>query len=109
MKVYYTRQDAVAGLHKKGFTQDFQILWNDLLWVQQKAIIRAGDFTILECHRFSSTRTEKNGIVVIGVHAFHHNVKGILINHYTTFTRDTPPVIAKKIKEMFMYAGVTAS
>ncbi len=109
MKIYFTKQGAVADLHQKGYTHDFQLLGNDLFWVQQKKIIPAGDFSVLECHRFCGNSTGETEMIIIGVLAIYHNVKGILINHYTTYTKDTPPVIARKIKEMFLYTWSTAS
>ncbi len=105
MKINLTGQEVIEDLHEKGYTNDFQLVGNDLLWVQKKIFIRAGDFSILECHRFCGGSRDEAGLVIFGVLALYRNVKGILINHYTTYTKDTPPVIAKKIKEMRIYAG----
>jgi hypothetical protein len=36
MKNSFNKQEAVIDLHEKGFTDDFQLIGNDLLWVQGK-------------------------------------------------------------------------
>jgi hypothetical protein len=100
MKIYLTKQDAVYGLHKSGYTHDFQIAGNDLLWVQEKIFVRAGDFIIDEYHQFTDRFQKGAGIIIFGVVAPHHNVKGILLRHYTANSMKVPPVVLKKLKDM---------
>jgi hypothetical protein len=102
MKIYLTEQDAVCDLHEKGFIQDFQILGNDLMWVQEKLLVRAGEFVIKECHQFNGRSQKGAGIMIFGVIALYHNVKGILIRHYTNNSLKIPPVILKKLKDLFI-------
>jgi hypothetical protein len=102
MQIYLTEQDAVCELHAKGFTHDFQIAGNDLLWVQEQVFVRAGDFAIKECHQFSDRSQRGAGIIVFGVVAIYHNVKGILIRHYSNNSLKTPPAILKKLKDLFV-------
>jgi hypothetical protein len=99
MKIYLTELDAIYELHKIGYTHDFQMSGNDLLWIQEKILVRAGDFVINEYHEFIDHSRKGAGIIVFGVVALYHNVKGILIRHYTTNTLKTPPVILKKIRD----------
>jgi hypothetical protein len=82
MKIYLTEQDAIYGLHRNGYTDDFQIAGNNLLWVQEKVFVCAGDFVIDECHQFTDHSRKGEGIIVLGVVAPCHNIKGILIRHY---------------------------
>ncbi|QNA45903.1 hypothetical protein [Lacibacter sediminis] len=100
MKIYYTVKDAVCDLHEKGFTHDFQISGNDLLWVQQQCFVRTGDFSIKEYHQFRDRSEKGAGIIVFGVVALYHNVKGILIRHYSTKSFKTPPVLLKKMNDL---------
>jgi hypothetical protein len=51
MKVYLNGPDTVKKLHERGFTDDFHLTGNDLLWVQEKCLIRVGEFVILEYHK----------------------------------------------------------
>jgi hypothetical protein len=66
--------------------------------VQGKFFIRAGEFSILEYFKIHDSNS-MNELVVFGIIAPHHNIKGILLNHYKTYTADTPPVLLKKLKE----------
>lgn len=102
MKMYQTKQDAVYGLHQNGYTHDFQIAGNDLLLLQEKILVRAGDFIIDECHQFTDHSQKGTSMIVFGIAAPYHNVKGILIRHYTRNSLMTPPVILKKVKDMLL-------
>jgi hypothetical protein len=99
MKNYLSRTDIISDLHRKGFTNDFQLFGNDLLWVQGKFFIRAGEFSILEYFKVNDAKNSMNELVVFGIIAPGHNIKGILLNHYKSYTDDTPPVLIKKLKE----------
>jgi hypothetical protein len=100
MEIYLSKAAAIAGMHRRGFTNDFQLFGNDLLWIQEKIFIRMGDFTILEYHRFLHESNKSCDTILFGVYSYHHNVKGILLNDYACYTDKTPPVIVKKLNEM---------
>jgi hypothetical protein len=102
MKIYLTEQDVICDLHAKGFIYDFQIAGNDLLWVQEQVFVRAGDFAIKEYHQFNDRSQKGSGIIVLGVVALYHNVKGILLRHYSSHSLKTPPVVLKKLKDLFI-------
>ena len=80
MKINLNRSDAVTALHNSGFTDDFQLVGNDLLWVQGKIIIRKGEFVIVECHIISEPKKKFKEIVVYGIVAPFHCTKGILLH-----------------------------
>ncbi len=101
MTNYQFPNEAICDLHEKGYTCDFQLVGNDLFWIQEKIFVRAGDFSILHCHRFPQTNPNEPDTVIFGIAAHGHNVKGILLNHYTSYTDKTPPVIKKKLLEMY--------
>ena len=105
MKIYMTKQDAIFGLHQNGYTYDFQISGNDLLWVQKKIFIRAGDFFINECHHFIDASQKQKGMIILGVVAPYYGTKGIVIRHYASNTLRVPPVVLKKLKDMLVYSA----
>jgi hypothetical protein len=45
-------------------------------------------------------------LVVFGIIAPHHNIKGILIHHYKSYTNITPPVLIKKLNELSAHACI---
>ena len=105
MKNYLTGSDAVDKLHKNGFTNDFQLYGNDLLWVQEKLFIRAGEFSILEYHKIYQPGAGKEELIIFGIVAPYHNIRGILLNHYRSYTDVVPPVIVKKLNELKASVG----
>ena len=99
MKIYSNSSDAVFDLHRKGFTNDFQLFGNDLLWVQEGVFIRAGEFAILEYHKIVLPKNNMREEIVFGIVAPYHNTKGILLNNYESYMGIAPPVLTKKLKE----------
>jgi hypothetical protein len=75
MKTYSNKIDAISDLHRQGFTDDFQLAGNDLLWVQENLLIRVGEFAIAEYYKIEES-------IVIGIVALHHNIKGILLGRF---------------------------
>ena len=100
MKKYSTQAEAVIDMNDRGYTSDFKLVGNDLFWVQGKFFIRAGDFWVTEYYQFRDPSVRTRGLVVFGVIAFHHNLRGILINHYSKHTHLAAPVLLKKVNEM---------
>ena len=100
MKIYPNGPEAVYELHRKGFSNDFQISGNDLLWVQENVSIRAGEFSILEYYKISGSKYDKNELFVFGIIALFHNIKGILITRKKSDTDCAPPVLIKKLNEL---------
>ena len=100
MLPYVSKNEAVEDLHRRGFNNDFQLFGNDLLWVQEKMFIRMGDFEITEYHHFFVPHSKRTDMIVFGVCSYHHHIKGILLNDYPGCSRQTPPVIVKKLHEL---------
>ena len=99
MKVYSNGIDAIIDLHSQGFTNDFHLSGNDLLWLQEKRLIKVGEFAILEYHKINEVAGEFDKCVILGIFCLYHNIKGILLRRFKTFSHDLPPVLIKKIKE----------
>ena len=91
MKVYSNKIDAVVDLHKRGFTNDFQLFGNDLLWVQE-GLVRVGEFAIVRYQKIDD-------LIVCGIIALHYNIKGILLSHCKHFSA-VSPVLIKKLNEL---------
>jgi hypothetical protein len=105
MKTCLSASDAVNILHKKGFTNDFQLLGDDLLWIEEKIMIKAGEFSIVGYHKVFDTRADPDQVVVFGIYAPWHNIRGILVRHYKSNARSLPPVIKRKLREFRVLTG----
>jgi|SRR4030095_7066396 len=93
MNTYSNSTDAIFDLHKQGFTNDFQLAGNDLLWIQENLFIRLGEFVIVEYYRIEES-------IVFGIIAFHHNIKGILLSKSRRNSKFISPVLTKKLNEL---------
>ena len=67
MKRYTTAAAAITDMHERGFTSDFQLRGNDLLWVQQKTFLRTGEFAIIEYHWFWNPASKQTDLLLFGV------------------------------------------
>ena len=105
MNIYLTEEEAISSLHEKGYSNDFQLFGNDLLWVQRQVFIRAANFSIMECHRFFGQEQQGKEIIVFGIKVPKYNANGVLLNDYSGYTESIPPIIVQKLEEMYLYAG----
>lgn len=78
MKTKYNWSSIVIYLHEKGFTNDFRMLNNELIWIQENISITTDDFLILECHRVTSNVSGKDHMLIFGILIFPYFEKGIL-------------------------------
>lgn len=84
MKVYTSEWEAISDLHERGFTEDFELSGDDLLWIQQKIIFQPGDFVISECHHFGYSSGQE--LVIYTVLSDFYFAKGILLTHHKSLT-----------------------
>ncbi|CAN5366122.1 hypothetical protein BH11BAC3_BH11BAC3_35440 [soil metagenome] len=98
MKTYFNKSEAVIDLHERGFTEDFQLIGTNLLWIQRKIFLREKDFSIVEYHSFIDSFGKET--IIFGVFAKGYFASGILINHYKSYTDKTPAIIQSKLKKM---------
>ena len=98
MEYYLTTPVALAGLRKKGYTEEFKLSGNDLLWVLRNGFVRVGNFTIVEFHKFYS---KEGGVsTVFGILIPYRGLKGTMILSGITPGTIIPPVIVRKMAEM---------
>ena len=101
---YSNYHEAVIALHERGFSEDFVLFGNDLLWVQEKTFVTPEDFSIIECHHVDFPRDNMEDLVIFGIMTFCRNIKGILMNHYSySNSSSIPRVVIEKLKEMGFY------
>ena len=93
MKNYINKTDVIIDLHRQGFTDDFKLVGNDLLWIQENVFIRVGEFAIAEYYKIEES-------IVFGIVALHHNIKGILLSRIKTDPNSMAPVLIKKLNEL---------
>jgi hypothetical protein len=95
MKVYINKWAAITGLHESGFTEDFVLSGNKILWVQQKILLLQEDIQFLEYHCFDSASGNK--MIIFGLITKCSYSKGILIVHQKNHKSKMIPVIDKEL------------
>lgn len=101
MKAYLSKSEAVIDMHARGYCYDFELFGNNLLWIQEKIFIRENEFSFVECHYLHCEDELQKEVILFGVVANNYNVKGILMNHYSSYTDDTPILIVRKMRALF--------
>ncbi len=84
---------AIIDLHEKGYSQDFQVYGEYLLWVQEKIYIRTNDFAIVKCLRFDNPDEKNKVLLILGVKTNAEYVKGIVMFYYN-YTSQIPISLA---------------
>lgn len=102
MKKYFSESEAVIDLHERGFTEDFHLFGNNLLWIQQQIFLTEKDFSIVECHSFINLLGKKT--IIFGVIASTVYVWGILINHCISDADKIPISSHSTLKKMSLHA-----
>ena len=105
MEKYVSVHDTIIDMHERGYSQDFKLSGNDLLWLQEKIFVRAGEFSIIEFHTFHVPYTQDAGSIIYGILALYYDVKGILI-YNTGHPVPASPVLIKKLNELSLRAAI---
>ncbi len=95
MYAYETVTEAVAGLKKRGFTEDFNLEENCLICNAQK--FHADEFKISEVYRFEGNSDPGDEAVVYGIESAN-GIKGVLVNSYGYQSEPMSDEIARKLK-----------
>ena len=94
MYAYDTVTEAIEGLRKRGYTEDFNLEENCLVCNAQR--FTANDFEILEVYRFEGDSDPADEAVVYGIGS-KNGIKGILVNAYGYQSERLGDEIAKKL------------
>lgn len=100
MKRYTDTAELVIDMHEKGFTQDFQLIGNDLYWLDEDKQVNIGEFNIVEFHKIICVHGHYSRFIVMGIIALHYNIKGILLRRFKSHAMVLPPVINKKLNDL---------
>lgn len=101
MKKTLAAHKVIIDLHERGYSEDFCMNGNDLVWIQDRKVVLAGSFCILEYHYFFNEKMNDN-LIIFGIAAIYKNIKGILTCRCSNSCQLVAPVIIKKLSEMNM-------
>ena len=94
MKTYSNSLEAIIDLHERGFTEDFQRLGKNILWLQQNLLLQPNDYLILESHYVDDQEGRCRKISAVIANSIH--LKGILLSPKNDSGRTKPKPAATK-------------
>lgn len=95
MKLFVNIYEVISDLHERGFTDDFESMISNIMWVQERQILKKEDFLVTECYRFLNI--QGNEILICAIVSVNFQVKGILVNHYEKDNFRPQLMLEKKI------------
>ena len=98
MEGYLNKAAAIIDLHERGFSEDFKIVGDKILWIQRKLFFTVKNLSLVEVYRF----IERDGseLLILGASLLPHFAPGILMWQFKHPTDGAPALILDKIKDL---------
>ena len=93
---YASNAEAIIDLHERGFTEDFQICGNKIVWIQEDIPVNLEDCLTLEYHCFEHPHRRNARIIILGILAISYNAMGLLVYKNPDIHNDHPLLSEKK-------------
>lgn len=100
MKGYLDKAAAIIDLHERGFSEDFKVVGDRILWIQRKLFFRQKDLSLLAAYHFIERDGSK--LLILGASLLPHFAAGIIMWQFTHASDRTPVIINNKIKELLV-------
>ncbi|ADB41797.1 hypothetical protein [Spirosoma linguale] len=97
MHAYDTLTEALEGLRKQGFTQDYNLKPDRLHCQPDNIELRPADFDVVDVYRFEGTTDPGDEMVLYAIEAKNGN-KGTLVDAYGTYAEAITPEMAEKLR-----------
>ena len=94
-----TIPERIAKLRKQGYTEDFNIKKDHLETWDHRLNLKHEDFVVDRVFRFDEDSDPAGQSILYAITSPTHNLKGILIDGYGTFSEDTDDEMVKKLRE----------
>ena len=97
---YDTVTEAAAGLAKRGYTTDFELMIEGecLACHKSSLYLSPEEFEIDEIHRFEGDSDPGDSMIVYAISSILHNIKGIVINAYGIYSDPITYKIVERLK-----------
>jgi hypothetical protein len=101
MRYYETVSEAINDLAKRGYTTDFKIHAEKecLICNDSDLQLSPDEFEIDETYRFEGETDPGDEMIVFAISSKHHNMKGILVNGYGTYSDSATSKIVENLKK----------
>ena|ERR1043166_3729398 len=86
MENYANLIEAIEGLRKQGYTEDFNLRENCIVGKNEHYKLFHDDFTVDKYFRFEGDTDPSEQSIIYAISSEKHDVKGILINSYGVYS-----------------------
>ncbi|MCX6213283.1 phosphoribosylpyrophosphate synthetase [Spirosoma sp.] len=97
MHAYDTLTEALEGLRKQGFTQDYNLKSDHLHCQPDNIELRPADFDVVDVYRFEGPTDPGDEMVLYAIEAKNGN-KGTLVDAYGAYAEAITPEMAEKLR-----------
>ncbi len=97
MQAYDTLSEALDGLRKQGFTQDYNLKADHLHCQPDDIVLRPADFDVVDVYRFEGMTDPANEAVLYAIEAKNGN-KGVLVDGYGASSESISAEMAEKLR-----------
>ena len=104
---YLNKAAVIIDLHERGFTEDFKVVGDRILWVQRKLFFKPNDFKLVEAHSFVGNDGSEQ--LILGARFLPHFTNGILIWKFERASHWKPILIKNKMRELLLSVPVSGS
>jgi hypothetical protein len=98
MESYTTLVDAINGLKKQGYTEDFNIKENCIDCQDGKYQLSPDDFKVDNVFRFEGNSDPEDQSVLYAISSEKYKLKGILVNAYGIYSDEGANEIIRRLK-----------
>lgn len=95
---YSTLSEACSDLRKRGYTLDFNIIFDKIHCVENGLCLNPAEFEITEFHRFEGNTDPSDEEIVYAIESKDGKIKGIITTAYGTYSDDISGELMQKLK-----------
>jgi hypothetical protein len=88
MDKYADKTQAIIGLQRRGYDQDFSLTGEGILYLQKSELIWPEEFEIVETYRFENTKSLNDSYIIYAIRSFEREVNGILMTSFNSFNKN---------------------
>jgi hypothetical protein len=99
MFTYDTLSEAINGLKKRGYTEDFNLNPHCIVCGALELQLHPEQFVVDEYHRFEGASNPSDNSIVYAIHS-NDGLKGVLVDAYGVYSENLTENMAKKLRVM---------
>ena len=97
MESYSTLVDAINGLQKQGYTEDFNLKEDHIYCTNSKHQLSPDDFKVDTVFRFEGESDPEDQTILYAISSEKYHLKGLLVNAYGIYSDSGANEIIKKL------------